>query len=535
MARTEAILDGGAKCIKKQAMQYFWHMKSKKRFALCLALAALWQISLFAQTEGDQFFSAWKVHEIRFQFAQPGYWDSLKANYTLDQYMRCNVTVDGVAYPQCGVKFKGNSSYNNPSNKKPFRIDFAEYLDNQEHDGLKKLVLNNAFKDPTLLREKLMLDFLNAHGIAAPRATFTRLYINNRYWGVYSAVEDVNKTFLQDRFGNKGGNLFKGDPKGTLNWKGWGQNLYQTDYELKTNETANDWSDLIRFLNVLNNAPANQFPDSLSHYLNLDSWFSYWAAHNLFVNLDSYIGSGHNYFLYHHTETGKFEWITWDVNEAFGNFQMNIPLANLKVLPFGFIPQPMQQRPMMNRLWPDAKYKQALADHLCSLLADFSNVKMDARIDSLAALIRADVYADTLKFFPNNRFEENLAQDVTGNGAPGVGNIAGLKPFIAARRASLLQQLALYGCAATEVVEHAKPPEIDLAPNPASDEVRVHTGEQPIESLSLFNPDGRLMFQAPVDGSSEMVLDLRSLPPGVFYLLVNTGEAVHLRRLLVVR
>ena len=206
-----------------------------------------------AQDPGDYLFSAWTVHEIRFQFSQPGFWDSLKVNYTLDQYMPADITIDGSSYPQSGVKYKGNSSYNNGSVKKPFRIDLSEYTDGQEHDGLKKLVLNNGFKDPTFLREKIMLDFLNDHGIAAPRCGFARLYVNNEYRGLYTVIEDVNKTFLEDRFGNKSGNLFKGDPKGTLVWKGESQSLYSNDYELKTNETTNDWSDLIRLIGALNN------------------------------------------------------------------------------------------------------------------------------------------------------------------------------------------------------------------------------------------------------------------------------------------
>ena len=126
---------------------------------ICLFLFTFSLGTLHAQTAGDAFFSDGIVHEIRFNFTQPGYWDSLKQNYTLDVYMRCNLEVDGVQYPNSGVKFKGNSSYNNPSNKKPFRIDFSEYVDNQEVNGLKKLILNNAFKDPSFLREKLMLDF----------------------------------------------------------------------------------------------------------------------------------------------------------------------------------------------------------------------------------------------------------------------------------------------------------------------------------------------------------------------------------------
>ncbi len=473
-----------------------------------------------AQDPGDAFFAAWTVHEIRFQFSQPGYLDSLTANYTLDQYMRSNVTIDGVAYPQSGVKYKGNSSYNNGSSKKPFRIDLSEYSDGQSHDGLKKLVLNNGFKDPTLLREKIMLDFLNDHGIAAPRCGFARLYVNNQYRGLYTVVEDVNKTFLEDRFGNKSGNLFKGDPKGTLVWKGASQSLYTTDFELKSNETANDWSDLIQFINVLNNTPNTQLPDSLAAYLNLNSWFDYWAAHNMFVNLDSYVGSGHNYFLYHNIDTDKFEWITWDVNEAFGNFQMGISLANLKVLPVGYIPMPANQRPMMSKLWTEQVFKQQFADRYCALLEDFTNAKMDPHIDSLADLIREAVYADPFKFFPNTQFEQNISQDLAGGGTPGVSTLAGLKPFITSRHISLVQQLITFGCSVSGTenpVENL--PNIVLFPNPAKNDFYLQiTGNEHI-TYSLTDISGRQISTG--NGTGTILVPIEKLPGGIYLIQIT--------------
>jgi hypothetical protein len=494
---------------------------------LYLLAGLLCTLFLSAQNEGDQFFSAWTVHEIRFQFSQPGYFDSLKANYTLDAYMACDLTVDGVSYPQCGVKYKGNSSYNNPSRKKPFRVDLEQYGVAQNLDGLKKFVLNNGFKDPTLLREKLMLDFLNAHGIAAPRATFARLYINNHYWGLYSLVEDVNKTFLKDRFGNKGGNLFKGDPMGKLDWKGWTQSAYEPNYELKTNTTANDWSDLIRLINALNNASALQLPDSLGKYLNLDSWYAYWAAHSLFANLDSYIGSGHNYLIYHNTDTDKFEWITWDVNEAFGNFNMGISLANIKTLPYTFIPQPPQSRPMMNKVLPNTAMKAAYEQKLCALLQDFNNTALNPRIDSLANLIRPAVFADTLKFFSNTNFDQNLNQDM--------GATAGLKPFITARRTSLIAQLAGQGCTVTETSEQIDPVSIQLFPNPAGETITITaTGCIP-ESVRIFDTNGRFILEKQFLNSAEMRIPVAHLPAGIYFVTANTGETLHLLRFSIVR
>jgi spore coat protein H len=499
-----------------------------KSFLLLFTGFLLTNQTLRAQSAGDAFFADNQIHEIRFNFTQPGFLDSLTANYTLDQYMRCNVQIDGVAYPVCGVKYKGNSSYNNQGKKKPFRLDLQEYSDTQEVDGLKKLVLNNAFKDPTFLREKLMLDFLNDHGIAAPRSSFARLYLNGYYWGLYSLVEDVNKTFLKDRFDNKSGNLFKGDPHGTLTWKGASEALYMTDYELKTNETQNDWSDLVQFLNVLNNTPAAQLADSLDQHLNLDSWFSYWSAHNLFVNLDSYIGSGHNYFIYHNKDTDKFEWITWDVNEAFGNFNMGLTLANIKTLPFTYISNPANQRPIMNRLLQDAVFKQRLADRLCELLNDFDNAHLDARIDAMANLIRPAVQADSLKFYSNTLFEQNLSQDVSIGQGPGGGTIAGLKNFVTARHNSLKQQLAGFGCSLSGILEVQENGRFKLSPNPFEGFLNLSYDSEQEELLHLTwsNLSGQTILSETHYVQSGLNIWQPGLPTPVgMYLLTITGAS----------
>lgn len=478
---------------------------------------------LAAQQEGDLFFAEGTVHEIRFQFAQPGYWDSLVANKPAEIYMKCGVSVDGITYPSTGVRFKGNSSYNNPSVKKPFKIDFEEFVPDQTHDGLKQLSLNNGFKDPTFLREKLTLDFCNRHGIPAPRATFANLFINGERWGLYTVVEDIGKTFLKQRFGNKGGNLYKGDPHGSLTWKGWDQTLYEADYELKTNETENDWSGLIAFLNALNNTPAAQLPDSLAARLNLDSWFGYWAAHNLFVNLDSYVGSGHNYYLYQNEDTGLFEMILWDENEAFGNFKMGLNLMQIKNLPFTHIPQPFSQRPLMNRMLQIAAFKQQLADLLCAMLQDFSVEKMSLRIDSLASLIRPHVQADTKKFYSNSQFEQNLTQDLSTPGGPqGPFEIAGLSSFITARRAALLGQLAPFGCAVTGVAQ-AEPDTRVLFPNPCNQYLNLVLPELPagvVYQVRITDLAGREIMPAFESSGKTNRIETGGLPSGTYVVRV---------------
>ncbi|MBA3971527.1 MAG: CotH kinase family protein, partial [Bacteroidetes bacterium] len=203
---------------------------------LLLALLLSGSTALKAQTEGDIFFATPSVHDIYMTFPQTNYWDSLVDYMPLEQYLKADITIDGTVYTNVGIKFKGNSSFSNPSTKKPFKVDMNEFATGQDIDGLKKFNLNNGFKDPSFMREKVALDFYNEHGLAAPRCAYARVYLNGTYWGLYMFVEEANKTFLDDddRFSNKQGNLFKGDPSGDLKWLGSAATSYYAKYELHT-------------------------------------------------------------------------------------------------------------------------------------------------------------------------------------------------------------------------------------------------------------------------------------------------------------
>jgi len=496
---------------------------------LLLLSAVLFSFRGNAQTEGDAFFAMPVVHDISMTFADPNYWDSLTAYMPLEQYMKANISIDGVAYNDVGIKFKGNSSYSNPSTKKPFKIDMNEFVSGQDIDGLKKFNLNNGFKDPSFMREKIALDFYNEHQLAAPRCAYTKVTINGTYWGLYMFVEEANKTFLDDddRFGNKQGNLFKGDPSGDLKWLGSTASNYYTKYELHTNETANDWSDLVHLIDEINNS-GSFFYDSLEAVLQTDHFIRHWAAMNLFSNLDSYIGSGHNYFLYHDTLSGKFEFISWDVNESFGNFTMGMTPTQMKNLSMYFISTPATNRPLVQKMLADPTYKQILTDVFCVWLQyDFSNAALDAKVDSLAAEIRPHVYADTKKFYTNTDFDNNLSSDVTVPGGPGGGGtIIGIKSFITERRNALLAELFSNGCALG--INDLPESGAGLYPNPARNEVTLLLPAGSDDNrVVLYNAMGQeVLSRSGV--SDKTIINISGLPEGVYILSLNNSSRLRL-------
>jgi len=410
--------------------------------------------------EADAFFDDSYVHEVHITFTDPDWYDTLydsHANDPDDPYFPAAVECDGVVLDPVGVRFKGNSSFSIPGVKKSFKIDFNEYDDDLTFVGLKKLNLNNGFKDPTMMRAKLFLDFAGRF-VPAIRAVHTRVYVNGTYWGLYTAVEQVDKTFAQSRFGDdEDGNLFKGEaadgasnPNNSfgsdLTWLGTDPEPYPDYYQLKTNETEDDYSQLIEFINILNNQSPDDFPALLEPVFDVQNALAGLALNNLFVNLDAYNGSAHNYYVYDRDDTGKFTHIHWDTNESFGRFLMFMaPGADpLEMDPFwlpaggGPPPGGDQDRPLMENLWANSVYSN---DYLCyvrQMLDDgFDSATFEARIDELADLIRADVYADSNKMYSNADFEQNLYSDLQD----GPSTVFGLRNFVQQRAAFLDDRL----------------------------------------------------------------------------------------------
>ena len=155
------------------------------------------------------------VHEISLTFHQPAWWDSLAANFEGQDdpsYLAAEFDWEGVHFDSIGVRFKGHSSYNSyPGVKKPFMLDLNEFVEGQELSGLDKLNLNNAFLDPTFVRERCCYELCGVLGLPTVRTNFAALRINGQYWGLYVIVEQLDQEFIESRFGSgEAGNLRMG-------------------------------------------------------------------------------------------------------------------------------------------------------------------------------------------------------------------------------------------------------------------------------------------------------------------------------------
>ena len=93
-------------------------------------------------------------------------------------------TVDNV-----GFRLRGNTS--RTAAKKSFKVSFNSFVAGAKWKGLEKLNLNGNHNDPSMLRARMVWEYMRDQGYIAPRISHVRLYVNEEYRGLYINVEHV--------------------------------------------------------------------------------------------------------------------------------------------------------------------------------------------------------------------------------------------------------------------------------------------------------------------------------------------------------
>ncbi len=505
--------------------------------------------------DGDSLFSTYKVHTINIRFSQPNYWDSLIYYYNqgLEQYISATVIANGVTFNNVGIRLKGNSSFTHPNNKKAFRLSFDEYVSGQKWNGLKGVHLNNFWNDPSFIREKLHLDFCQTNNVAAPRGNFVRMSINDTLFAFYSLVEHVNKDFLESRFGDDTGDYFKavdaigtgGDIYSDFRWLGADSALYYDHYELKSNLTTGPWKKLLRFIDTLNHT--NDVATALPAQMNMDPYYKIMAIDNVLGNLDSYIFSGRNFYIYFKPPTYKVDWIVWDASLSIGALPGG-PL-NIESLPVTYVSSDTG-RPLFSRIINTPELKQQYLLAMCRVYyTNFTTAVLYPKIDSLVNLIRPYVYEDQRKMFTNQQFETNVISDITVSGR----RIPGVKSYITLRRSSIQSQLNALGIDCSVGIENNAEQVVNSFelyqnyPNPFNPSTKIEYSltKQDNVTLVIYDALGRAVttlvnnelrnpgfFSLEWNGSD---LNGNLMPAGMYFMKLSVGEGAVTRKLILLK
>lgn len=185
-------------------------------------------------TYAKHLFDQSTVHKI--EITMDG-WDDFIDNCTDEKYRACAVTIDGEAQGTVGIRAKGNTSLSSmaqyDNDRYSFKIEFDHYQKKKTYRGLDKLSLNNIIQDATYMKDYWSYTFMNQMGLASPLYSYTEIYVNGEYWGLYLAVEGVEEAFLERNYGEDYGELYKPDSLSFGGGRGNGQAFDMQDFEKK--------------------------------------------------------------------------------------------------------------------------------------------------------------------------------------------------------------------------------------------------------------------------------------------------------------
>ena len=293
------------------------------------------------------------------------------------------VTVDGETYRNVGVRkkgFLGSQSETKPS----LKLRFDKYVDGQSLGGvIERMTLNNSIQDASMVNTCLTYQIFEAAGLPSSRCNFATVTVNGTELGLYVHVEEIKRPFLTLHFGSGEGNLYEGtvsdftaDFRGTL--------------EKKTNEGADDWSDIDAVVDALRD-PSDAGLEALARSVDLDRFLSFWATEVLVGHWDGYSGNRNNYHFYREPD-GRFVFIPWGVDDTFHLKDDPNPFDDISDPP----PSVLALSAIPNRLYKSAEWRSKYVVRLKELLDTvWKEDDLLKRVDEMAAIVQQHALPET--------------------------------------------------------------------------------------------------------------------------------------------
>ncbi|MFZ5515073.1 MAG: CotH kinase family protein [Candidatus Zhuqueibacterota bacterium] len=325
-------------------------------------------------------------------FISPENLAKLNEDVFSDEYVPADVVIEGVRFTNVGIRYRGLTSRDAP--KKSYKINFKS---SNRYHGRDKMNFKAEYCDKSLMREFLSYQLLDVAGLHAARTRFVHLRLNGVFLGVYLDVENIDEFFLHDHAMDERGNLYKaaGENDCTLSWRGDSAEDYMPLYEKKTNESES-WDDFIDFVGWINFASDEEFAALIETKLDLERYVEWIAVNHIVENFDVY---QKNYYLYHDSDTDRWEVIPYDYDYAFGHGELpNMVIDN----PLSLGKQNVLFRRIYDTPHLQARMKTSVIKNLNSL---FNTGAILPAIDSAFQFIQADAYLDTFKAGTNAEFD----------------------------------------------------------------------------------------------------------------------------------
>lgn len=286
-----------------------------------------------AQTVEDLFDDS-QLHDVKL-FVHSSDWQALKANYSENRYYPADLEWRGVRVRNVGIRSRGMASRN--EFKPGLRIDMNRYVEGQRFLGLRALVLDNAYRDISTIRERVSMKLFARMGIPAPREAHARLYVNNTLQGVYVLTEELGEEFVARAFTKPEseepdrGTLFeyKWEFEYAFTYLGGALEPYQQIFEPRTHENdsvSELYAPVEEMVRLVNQSAGDQFIPTAGARLDLAQVVKYVAIERFLAEYDGFLGykGMANFYLYRYAHDGRAIFVPWDKDQTFNQANLQI-------------------------------------------------------------------------------------------------------------------------------------------------------------------------------------------------------------------
>ena len=350
----------------------------------------------------ENFFDNQALHDVRL-FINSRDLAELRSRYNEDLYVAADFEWRGIRMRNVGVRVRGLATR---SPIKPgLRVDFNRYVAGQTFLGMAAVVLDNALKDPSLIRERVSMAFIKRMGQPAPRESFGRVFINGEYEGLYALVEPVDSIFLARELGDGLGYLFEHKYINGFHGEFLGDDYepYKLRFDAETHALESDYTlyaPIRELFREVNHDVDNVWRERVSWLLDLNQVITHVAIETFLTELDGFVGGAGmaNFFLHRPVGASVHRLIAWDRDTTFQ--AATSPIFTR-----------MEENAILSRALQFRDLRGLYLDVLeqCARAAT-DDLWLETEIYQAHNLIRDAVYADQTKLTSNEEFDLSLRE-----------------------------------------------------------------------------------------------------------------------------
>lgn len=293
------------------------------------------------------------------------------------------------------ISYRG--SYTRKFRKRSYFIEFIEpevFLEGRE------IHLNAEYRDPSIMRNKLSLDFFCDLGVRSPKSYHVNLVRNGIIKGVYLVLESVDDLFLKNRDLPIGPIYYAVNNNANFSFTREGRKKKSriSGYKRKLG-TEEDDDSLRELMNVINKTSKLEFSKRINDYVHIDNYLGWLAGAVCTMNND---GFTHNYALYQNVETGLYEIIPWDYDATWGRRVDGGKMA------YDYVPvQGKEGNFLSYRILEDSEFKKQYKKKLEEIVETLFTVDyMKNKIEPLHQKLRLHLLNDPYKKRKIDKFDK---------------------------------------------------------------------------------------------------------------------------------